>query len=737
MQAFLDTARVRLTEEGIEWYEQDILFSKYRFTEALQIDILLKYVKPGFGIAIVEDHEYEKITDNQHSYICRIGNNEFSVFERHVNLGYNAVSTRTNIMSPSSHPEAKLRFTFKNKVATLKLITDEVEYVLGEHGIERTFQHYYVGLYSVSGNVVRSCTFLQGVPEGWHTSINNVHGGRIAFLPAEYGFQFENCIHDAELEQKSIPLPAGTYYLDYKTEEIDGKFDIEGTVYPSYIYEIPGDPKDPIDEDYLLEKAIYDGTWFEDKGKNLLGPDKSFTLYRDTDVILSFKGTQGKVTEICIKDNPQGEFIATEGEIVKSDGSWLGIILDDLKSFRFEGIVWSVPEWTDHTQLCPYGIVSTVSWNLPMESIGMRENAWYNFEYTVSDSTLTVIPQTGNIFTETYVVKLTEEDKNILTVFKNLRGQIKNLVLKFQDDSELNISVQQIYKQLVPGNIKGPIIVTDDNDDPYDLSASYREVIDGDWIIESFKRTDPEIRLSHKTAALHGRMEVYGLPAGTTTGSGTTIQEYIVSGGYDLIPFYQISVTNNVLTLADQLRNDYERIAVRYQSADTYTHLFTLYEREVFDNSSSTFVLAKPVNKMSAGIMVYGIPKYSQVNEKYLYRVPDADAYNSIDYCCETYTLITPEVYRVNLQDNLIIMNSDVLREYEAFIVDYLKANSYCINWNEEAASYEVDITTDSDKIIVHYENNMNGVSSDKVRTEILPNQNKFIILRRKEGEIF
>ena len=134
---------------------------------------------------------------------------------------------------------------------------------------------------------------------------------------------------------------------------------------------------------------------------------------------------------------------------------------------------------------------------------------------------------------------------------------------------------------------------------------------------------------------------------------------------------------------------------------------------------------------------MYGIPKYSQVNEKYLYRVPDADAYNSIDYCCETYTLITPEVYRVNLQDNLIIVNSDILREYEAFIVDYLKANSYCINWNEEAASYEVDITTDSDKIIVHYENNTSGISSDKIRTEILPNQNKFIILRRKEGEIF
>ena len=38
---------------------------------------------------------------------------------------------------------------------------------------------------------------------------------------------FEDCIHDAELEQKEIVLPPGTFWFDYQTSKVNDKYDIE------------------------------------------------------------------------------------------------------------------------------------------------------------------------------------------------------------------------------------------------------------------------------------------------------------------------------------------------------------------------------------------------------------------------------------------------------------------------------------------------------------------------------
>ena len=57
MQAFLDNARVQVLNEGLYFYEKDVIMSKYLFSRDLRIDIRLGYQHSGFGVIIAEDEE--------------------------------------------------------------------------------------------------------------------------------------------------------------------------------------------------------------------------------------------------------------------------------------------------------------------------------------------------------------------------------------------------------------------------------------------------------------------------------------------------------------------------------------------------------------------------------------------------------------------------------------------------------------------------------------------------------
>ena len=209
MQAFLDNARVQVSNDGLYFYEKDIIMSKYLFSRDVRIDISLSYQHSGFGVLIAED-EGNGAVDSNHRYLFHLGTNQFSCIEKHL-LQRTEGSIRSNGISPGIDVEYKLRFTMKNRRVRLYLVTmadnKEVETEIGSHSMLRKFTNYYVGFYSSAGNTIKDVTFLQGVPDNWHVSIANVHGGRISFW--EDGFKFEDCIHDAELEQKELKLPDG------------------------------------------------------------------------------------------------------------------------------------------------------------------------------------------------------------------------------------------------------------------------------------------------------------------------------------------------------------------------------------------------------------------------------------------------------------------------------------------------------------------------------------------------
>lgn len=747
MQAFLDNARVQVLNEGLYFYEKDIIMSKYLFNRDLKIDIRLSYQHSGFGVLIAED-EGEGPMQSNHRYLFHIGTNQFSCIEKHL-LQKTEGSIRTNAIAPGIGAEYYLRLYMKNRRVRMFLVTivndKEQETEIGIHSIVRKFANYYVGFYSSAGNTIKDVSFFQGVPNNWHTSIANVHGGRISFW--NDGFKFEDCIHDAELEQKELVLPIGKYWFQYDKEEVNGKFDIEGFIYESHIpdtvhdkeldekysYAMPKPDKDG--ESYLRKRDRFDRKYFEDENKTIIQNGEGFfELFRETSVVVSFKGMNGKVDHVCIKDDPKGEFISTGDKAVKIDGSWIEVNLNGISAIKWEGIIYDVPVYDDYTKICPYGIMATNTDRIQLESILINKGKQYSYFYDVATQKLESFTMPDNELNAEKKLNITSSDNNRVKLFMNMKAQMTNLILVMEDGTEINVNIQKTYKKFVPGYIVGPIIVTDENNNSFELSASYREVVNDDaFAINYFSNSALELKLSYHTSTMWHPLEVYGIQRGAKIDTTQTdIKKFADS--YTKIQDNYVSFKNDIVTIPNEIRDDYEYIAVRYQRADKFHYIFTVYEREVFDGEEETLMLENKINESGQGVTVFGIPENGNFQEEYLLRVPNRDMEETIDLCADIYDMISPTMYELDTVDGYIKLNKDIRGKYAYFIVDYMKKNSYSVNWNDEYKQYEVDISSDESSMKIHYEMDEDGNSNPKIRTTIRPDENKFIILRRQKG---
>lgn len=749
MQGFYTNARVSDTNEGLYFYEKDILMSNYLFKGDIEIDITLKYEHSGFGVLILEDNEAGPF-DSNHKYLFHIGTNRFKCIEKHI-TEEKVESTRTNVLSPNLKKDTKLKFVMNKKKVTFYWInnSDSKEELkeLGTHKIKRKFSKYYIGFYSQAYNTIKEISFLQGIPNHWHTSIRNVHGGRISF--DENSFIFENHIHDAEIEQRNLLLPKGEYWFSYEKELINGKNDIEGFIYPVTITKF--NPKPQIDKklnkapvnitekekEYEKYKDKYEHKSFEDENKNILDKDNHFKLNRDTEVVVSFKGTQGKIKNLSLRDIKDGEFIPTNDERMIIDGSWITVDLTGLSYVKWEGIVYNTPPYEDKTVECPYGLVTTTKTKVTTDSVMLNLNEWYNYEFNVDKKELKVnVPNTNNYITKD--IQVTDKDKNKIRLFFNIKAEMMNLILVFLDGSEINVNIQKTYKKTVPGYIEGPIIVTNEDNESFELSGCYREVLKEDkFIIDTFENHLEEMRLSHQCTNILNPIKVYGLNKSVvidnSPGASSNINDY--TSDYAEIPIKNYKLKNNIVSVDESVRNDYAYIAIKYQSIENFDYIFTTYHRELFYGEEEALELEKQLNESGQGITVYGIPAEANFIKDYFLRIPNEDMAESIDLCTDLYEMISPVYYDVDTEEGVIKLSKEYKDKFAYYIVNYMINDSYAVNWDEEYQQYEVTISTDEPIIKVHYEMDEDGISSRIIKTDIKTDESKFIILRRKKGE--
>ena len=712
MFVFDTNGRVQKVTEGILFYEQDILCSSYIFSGDQKIELNIDYVMPGFGIAMIDNSD--KIASNKNAFLFKLGVNDFKVFEQ--NLGQQLQKSASTCIFEPGVKNAHLTFNLQGKKVsviynTVNSKNETVQRTLGEYRLNNVFDSYKIGFYSNAGNVIKNVTFWGAVPQNWKTSTINTIGGRISF--SHNAFTIENCDHEAELEQKNILLQPGKYWLKYDKEPVNGTFDISPYVFFS-------DPTKH-NEDEL-----------EDDKKNILQEGNVLQINKPANVTLKFKGHNGRVKNLSLSDTFYAEFVETEGAAHYQEGSAVKIRLEQLTKVDWTATVRSVPEWDNLTKKCPYGILALTKKWYSIADMGIELKHEYKYSFDVSKKLLIVKNENGQeVFNGT--IPLSDEDQNTLVIMNNVTMVITNLILTFSDGSTTNVILQRTFKHYVPGSVESPIIVTKNKDSAsLDLSASYREVVLPKKKIKFFSKEAP-LFIKEDIPVNAKSIKVYGIPAGNKINlQGKTIQDCVNS--YILIPNENYSFSNGFCTLSQYTKNSYEYIAIEYNSIEEYTYEFTNYEREIFSCDSSRITLSKLISQNNNDIIVYGIPKNTTVHSKNLYRVPDAKLINSIDYYADDYEQLDASNYSVDYNEGQIKFNSAAITKYNHLVVDYLKHDSYTINYRNKTQQYEVDVSTDAKEVYIHYDMHDDGSIGKFIKTDIeLKSSAKYIVLKRKE----
>lgn len=600
-------------KNGIRFYEQDVLLSNYLFTSDLTIELTMDYLSPGAGIVLLERNEKIEEVAND-TFVFKIGQNDFTVIRKRYGIQDEVLHVSSYVSPP--HMDLQLTFIKSGRMIELK----SGDRLLGHYMLPRSIDKYQVGFYSNAENILKYASFIHGAPSKWMTNIKNTNGGRIFFF--KDGFHIEKCINDAEIEQSKIFLEAGKYYLTYEKENVDGLNDIESFVFFS------------------------DDKRFDDEAKTILDESNTFILKEDGYVNVKFKGTSGLIKNISIKDNLKDIFVPTDDLPVVSNGSMIIVTLDGLKSVKWKGTVYSVPDYDELTDVRDYGIVSSKVKDYWMSDFDLSFEKEYTFILDVESLKVDVYDEEENLHI-TQIILISDQDEGKLKIFRNINAIITQLIITKTNGEEIDILLQKTSKIYVPATIKGPVIITDKYYIPLDISSSYR--------------------ISQE----EGREDLY---------------------------------------------------------------LFTNWEREYFNPDIPIF-LDKAIIDMPGNIKVYGIPEGATVNVDNFYRIKgEAD---TIDLYTDQYDLITEDLFTIDYYNSEIKLHNDIKGKYKEIIVDYLKENSYCINYRKDLHAYEVDISTSEESIYALYDYSYDeegyGTVSDYQITSIKPeaHKNKYIVLRK------
>lgn len=600
-------SRINL-DNGIKFYEQDILFDNYIYTGDFDIALTLNYANPGFGVGLTNS-EGKTLSDKEEVLLFKLGQKSVDVI--HMNKDAQKVLATYNSAYAKTYTE-DLTYTLQKRGAEFTLYVGEQKVCLFKAPSE--FETYNLIYYSNKDNQIKNINIASSIPYGWVTNMQNTNGGYIWFY--RDAFEFKHCNGEAEIEQPDIYLSYGKYYLKYETE---GDCDIVPYIFLSQ------------DERLLDER------------KNILNPiDNSFILDNSQKISLKFEGTSGKIKKIRITTQKENDYIRTspdKGEKIEIGGSSIKLDLSLIKTASWTGKVNHAPG-LDHNNPIDYSILSFDAYSYGLFDLDIAQEVDYKYRY--EDKKITISTMQDKIVKE-YKIK-----NNILTIFKNINAVIKDFVVIDIYGNDTNIIVENTIKKFAPGTIYSPIIVLDENDQPLDLSSSYR---------------------------------VYS--------------------------------KNN---------KDY--------------YWFTNTEREYFEPAHLIRLTNMPSHKTGT-IIAYGIKKESSLNLDNILRIPK-EGLDSIDMCANYYDIIFEKDLRYINKDYKEIRFNDI-SDYKLIIVDYLKEDSYAINYRHDLNSYEIDISTKEDKeTSVIYNNaaeNKDGITFINeykyVDTKVVPSEDCYIVLGR------
>ena len=605
---------------GIKFYEQDIVYDDYLYSDNIDITLTLDYANPGFGVALINNERNSVINCN--AIMFKLGNGVFEIIEKNNNNHMNILFSTS--ASPAKPYTSYLLFKISKRNNTYSFIIGNLEFKNISLPIE--INNYILGYYSNKDNVIKSINIASSIPYDWNVNMSNTGGGYINFK--RDGFELSNCKSKAEIEQLNISLERGTYYLKYNKSD---------------------------DSDIVPYILISQDERLSDDEKNILNRNNKFTLQQPINVSLKFTGTIGSITNICITTESDNEYIRTNienGSYKEILGSNIKFLLSDIKYFEFYGTVDNAPS-IDHYSPLDDSIIEIGGQTYGLHDLMISENVEYKYIY---DSGAISVYDQNNIKRWTRTINFS----NYISVFNNVNGYIHDIKIIDNNGNEHYIGVHNEITKYVPGLIKSPIIVLDkDRDDenarPLDLSSSYRVI--------------------------------------------------------------------------DKANGPY--------------YYFTNVEREYFKAKRRIVLESLPLQERGS-IKIYLIDKDAKFNLDKILHIPDMGKdviMDTIDACVDgQYLVISEDEYNefgivVYRETGEIIFNTD-LSKYSYIIVDYMKKDSYAINFDYDRQSYSVDISTSNKSVSIIYDNIETNVGAYEyineqqyVDSKIIPSENCYIVI--------
>lgn len=689
---FTYNTRTELLPEGTRFIEKDIILFDYSYTGdiAFQVDVLLS--TPGFGFVIQEDDGGDKQTsdnivlvtfsnDNSYRVILKNGGEQATVINQFVEAPVNLYDENGITLFFRKHNEILsvykgIRMT-DGHFEELKLMTYHMQYDM---------DNYWIGIYSNSGNIVRFASVQTEAPSNWVTNVINAGGGRVKWI--KDGFTIDEAEYDIEVESMDIPMNAGTYWFDYETDNPE----MEAYVYPA--------PRKDTNDKRQREDIL---NTMKDEEKNILEKDGRFVLPAECTINLKFKGKWGTVRNICIKNDKRESFIETGYDSTVRPGSRLRFDLSKISKIHIKGKILEIP-FADAGESRPYSIFRRGQFNIPLTG-EMRLNKEHVFEFDTKDNILTV---DGNH------VETLSDPSMLLYAFENVTADIYEFIVTTADGEEVNILLQRTLRTTVTNTIDSPIIVTDENDEPLDLSSSYRLLAVTKQKLELFNALNGITLSCYPDITDKKGIHVYGIPYSMQIENGQrkpiinknaeTIQE--MAEQYTEIPYTYdpAMLLKKIIKIPYSIRSKYQYIAVSYKAIEDKRYIFTNWAREIYDlEESQRIYLSAPALDLKTEVIVRGIADKNLLNKDLLYYIPDDDFETSIDLAAAEYTILNKDndEYKINKLQKVIV-DTDTLKKYKYLIIDYLKQDSYAINERDD--KYLIDITPTGTVIHIYYD---------------------------------
>ena len=139
---------------------------------------------------------------------------------------------------------------------------------------------------------------------------------------------------------------------------------------------------------------------------------------------------------------------------------------------------------------------------------------------------------------------------------------------------------------------------------------------------------------------------------------------------------------------------------IRHYEDNTKRYIFTNWEREYFKPSNLLSLENKLLNKDDT-IRLYGI-KDNEYNLDNIYDI-NTDNIHSLNMFSNTYDILSSkDILNIDSNTNQIMLKDKTINKYKLFIVDYLKYNSYAINFNYKNYTYDVSISTNNYSNVIY-----------------------------------